>query len=396
MLLKGIRATALLGRLLTILLLTNYGYSDSASLLAIIFTISTIFNSIVPPFHKEIYIKKVKGDKVDSYKIINDYIIPLLIFIPSSTLILVIFLRFYFNNFQEIIPNINILYFYLINEKIFDELNRYSLTFKNYFPWNVTCVSRYILSNVLVLYFINNISNKSLIVDFILQIYFFSTLLPLVLAFKEKNFKDLYQSLNKQFKKFKLNILLKKNVLKAWVISIVMLFPTFSERIASLTGDSENTGKMFIAVSIIQLISFFIDLQIHSTKKSEIIQNRTLKELIYKTKIIPFSFSIIIFVCSGYFIWNIESSFQSSIINIFSLFILGLSILLNSLSLIQEERLFWSKKYKALFYEMLIISLLILFSFILLKSNTLLLSLGILFSASVRFTLSSNLYQKDY
>ena len=35
-----------------------------------------------------------------------------------------------------------------------------------------------------------------------------------------------------------------------------MLFPTFSERIASLTGETENTGEMFIAISIIQLISF--------------------------------------------------------------------------------------------------------------------------------------------
>ena len=101
-----------------------------------------------------------------------------------------------------------------------------------------------------------------------------------------------------------------------------MLFPTFSERIASLTGETENTGEMFIAISIIQLISFIIDLQIHSTKKSEIIKNKTLEELIHKTNIIPISFSIIIFVCFGYFMSNISDNSENNFVNVFSLFVL--------------------------------------------------------------------------
>ena len=72
---KRSKATALFGKLLTIVLLQDLRF-DASSLLAIVFTASTIFNSIIPPFHKEIYIKKVKGEDVPYLSIITDYIIP--------------------------------------------------------------------------------------------------------------------------------------------------------------------------------------------------------------------------------------------------------------------------------------------------------------------------------
>ena len=396
MFLKGVRITALFGRLFTILLLTRFNYFNSASLLAIVFTISTIFNSIIPPFHKEIYIEKVKGQIVNFNKIIVNYIIPLTIVTPLSLIILLILLKFYFNNSEYISPNLFFLFLFLINEKIFDELNRFSLTFKKYYPWSISCISRYLLSNLLVLFIIiKGFINEGFIVNIILLFYAISTFLPFILVIKKRHLKMLCININEYSKKFKINIFSEKNLIKAWLISLVMLLPTFSERIASLTGSPEKTGEMFIAISTIQLISFFIDLQIHSTKKSEIIQNKTLKELIYKTNIIPISFSIIFFVCLAFYLSNIGDPFEDNFINVLSLITLGISILLNSLSLIQEERLFWSKNYKLLFYEMLIISSLILGSFILFNFNTLALSLGILLSSSVRFHLSSKNYQKN-
>ena len=267
MALKFVRATALLGRLFTILLLTRFDYVSSASLLAIIFTVSTIFNSIIPPFHKEIYIKKVKGKEIKLLDIITDYIIPLIIVIPISILILLGFLWFYFDKFQAISPNLLFLYLYLVNEKIFDELNRYSLTFKRYFPWSISCICRYLFSNILVLSLIMYASlSQTFIVNIVLLFYAFSTLLPMLLVIRKRHFGILYKNFKDFYKNFKIIIFFKKNLIKAWLISIVMLFPTFSERIASITGDSDNTGEMFIAISIIQLIGFIIDLQIHSTK----------------------------------------------------------------------------------------------------------------------------------
>lgn len=397
MFLKGIRLTALLGRLFTIMLLTRFNYSNSASLLAIIFTLSTIYNSIVPPFHKEIYIEKVKGNKVHLNKIIVNYIIPLLILNPVFLFILLTLTKFYFNIYGEISPNLIILFLFLINEKIFDEINRFSLTFKKYYPWSLSCICRYILTNLFLMFIIiKGISNELFVVNIILLFSSISTFLPLTLVIKKKYFKSFFYNINKYIKQFRINIFFEKNLIRAWLISLVMLLPTFSERIASLTGSSENTGKMFIAISTIQLISFFIDLQIHSTKKSEIIKNKNLKELIYKTNIIPFSFFVIFIVCLVFYLYNIGDSFENNFISIFSITILGTSILLNSLSLIQEEKLFWSKKYKLLFYEMLIISTLILISFIFLNYNTISLSFGILLSATVRFALSSNIYQQEY
>ena len=148
---------------------------------------------------------------------------------------------------------------------------------------------------------------------------------------------------------------------------------------------------MYIAVAIFQLITFIIDIQILSNKKAEIIKNNTLKQLLKNSKIFLFSSFTITFVCFGYALLNISDGFYNNLINIFTLVILGSSIVLNSLSLIQEQRIFWAKKYKAIFIEMLIISSLLLFSFIFLRFNTLILSIGIISANLARFTMSTKI-----
>ena len=170
-----------------------------------------------------------------------------------------------------------------------------------------------------------------------------------------------------------------------------MLLPTYSERIASLTAGSNETSKMYIAVAIFQLITFIIDFQILSNKKAEIIKNKTLKQLLKNSKIFLFSSLTITFVCLSYAFLNISDGLYNNLTSIFTLLILGLSIVLNSLSLIQEQRIFWAKKYKAIFIEMLIISSLLLFSFIFLRFNTLILSIGIISANLARFTISTKI-----
>ena len=215
-----------------------------------------------------------------------------------------------------------------------------------------------------------------------------STLSPFLLIIKPfkiwKSINYYYKLIKNSSFKFSLN----KSLLKAWLISLSMLLPTYSERIASLTAGSNETGKMYIAVSIFQLITFVIDFQILSNKKTEIIKNKTLKQLLQNSKIFIFSFFTIIFVCLGYAFLNISEGLNNNLISVFTLLILGLSIVLNSLSLIQEQRIFWAKKYKAIFIEMLIISSLLLFTFIFLRFNTLILSFGIICANIARLTIS--------
>jgi uncharacterized membrane protein len=208
-----------------------------------------------------------------------------------------------------------------------------------------------------------------------------------------KPFK-IWKSLNYYYKliknsNFKFSI--NKSLLKAWLISLSMLLPTYSERIASLTAGSNETGKMYIAVSIFQLITFVIDFQILSKKKAEIIKNNTLKQLLQNSNIFTLSSFTITFVCLGYAFLNISNGLYNNLISVFTLLILGLSIIFNSLSLIQEQRIFWAKKYKAIFIEMLIISSLLLFSFIFLRFNTLILSFGIISANIARLKISTKI-----
>ena len=218
-----------------------------------------------------------------------------------------------------------------------------------------------------------------------------STLTPFLLILKPLKIRRTLTYFYKRTKYSSFKFLTNKKVLKAWLISLSMLLPTYSERIASLTAGSSEKGKMYIAVSIFQLITFFVDLQINSNKKAEIIKNKSLKELLRNSKIFIFSSLIITLVCLGYIFFNISDGLYNNFNSVFTLIILGLSVVLNSLSLIQEERVFWAKKYKAIFIEMLIKSSLLIFSFIFLRFNTLILSIGIISANIARFTISTKI-----
>ncbi len=392
---KGVRLGSLVGRVFTVTLLTKFNYLEASGALAILFTTSTIFNNTLPPLHKELYIKAVKKKVYSFREIFSKYLYPLLLILSFSSLIVCILIRDFLDQFEPSLLFYTAIFFYLLTEKIFDEFNRYSLTFQKYFPWNVVCISRTLLNNIIFFTFI--ISGKysqQVIFNFIVIMFSVSTLTPFLLIIKPLKIKKSFIFYYKLIKNSSFKFLINKQLFKAWLISLSMLLPTFSERIASLTAGTNEASKMYIAVSIFQLITFFIDLQIHSNKKAEIIKNKTLKELLSKSKIFIFSAFVITFVCLSYPFFNVSDGLSNNLTSSFTLLILGLSTVLNSLSLIQEERIFWEKKYRAIFIEMLIISTLLLLSFIYLRFNTLILSLGIISSNIARFAISTKIANK--
>lgn len=384
--------SSLIGRVLTVTILTKFNYVEAAGGLALLFTTSTLFNNALPPLHKEIYIKAVKSKVYNFREIFINYFYPLLLILIFSSLLVCILIRNFLDQYEPSLLLNLLIFFYLFSEKIFDEFHRYSLTFKKYFPWNIIGIWRNPVNNII--FFALIISGKyseQFIFNFILMMLCISTLSPFLLIIKP--FK-IWKSLNYYFKLIKntsFKFLLNKSLFKAWLISLSMLLPTYSERIASLTAGSNQTGKMYIAVSIFQLITFVIDFQILSNKKAEIIKNKSLKQLLQNSKIFIFSFFTITFVCLGYAFLSIADGLNNNLISVFTLLILGLSIVLNSLSLIQEQRIFWAKKYKAIFIEMLIISSLLFFSFIFLRFNTLILSFGIISANIARLTISTKI-----
>tara|TARA_B100001989_G_scaffold128607_1_gene90925 strand:+ start:1848 stop:3038 length:1191 start_codon:yes stop_codon:yes gene_type:complete len=389
---KGVRISALIGRVFTVTLLTKFNYLETSAALAILFTTSSLFNNALPPLHKEIYLKAVKNKVYNLREILMNYFFPLSLILIFSSFIVCILIRDFLDQFDPSLFLYTLIFFYLITEKVFDEFNRYSLTFQKYFPWNIICISRTILNNII--FFILIISGKyseEIIFNFILIMFSISTISPFLLILKPLKIRRTLTYFYKMNKYSSFKFLTNKKVLKAWLISLSMLLPTYSERIASLTAGSSEKGKMFIAVSIYQLITFFVDLQINSNKKAEIIKNKSLKELLRNSKIFSFSSLIITLVCMGYIFFNISEGLYNNFNIVFTLIILGLSIVLNSLSLIQEERIFWAKKYKAIFIEMLIISSLLTFSFIFLRFNTLILSIGIIITNIARFTISTKI-----
>jgi hypothetical protein len=389
---KGVRISALIGRVFTITLLTKFNYLETSAALAILFTTSSLFNAALPPLHKEIYLKAVKNKVYNLREILMNYFFPLSLILIFSSFIVCILIRDFLDQFEPSLFLYTLIFFYLVTEKIFDEFNRYSLTFQKYFPWNIICISRTILNNII--FFILIISGKyseEIIFSFTLIMFSISTITPFLLILKPLKIRRTLTYLYKMTKYSSFKFLTNKKTLKAWLISLSMLLPTYSERIASLTAGSSEKGKMYIAVSIFQLITFFIDLQINSNKKAEIIKNKSLKELLRNSKIFIFSSLIITLVCLGYIFFNISDGLYNNFNIVFTLIILGLSIVLNSLSLIQEERIFWAKKYKAIFLEMLIISSLLIFSFIFLRFNTLILSVGIIITNMARFTISTKI-----
>ena len=389
---KGVRVSSLIGRVFTISHLTKFNYLEASAALAILFTTSTLFNGALPPLHKEIYLKAVKNKVYNFREIFMNYLFPLSLILIFSSFIVCILIRDFLDQFDPSLFLYTLIFFYLVTEKIFDEFNRYSLTFQKYFPWNIICISRNLLNNVI--FFILIISGKyseEIIFNFVVIMFSISTLTPFLLILKPSKIIRTLTHFYKITKYSSFKFLTNKKLLKAWLISLSMLLPTYSEKIASLTAGSSEKSKMYIAVSIFQLITFFVDLQIHSNKKAEIIKNKSLKELLKNSKIFIFSSFIIICVCLGYNFFNISDGFYNNFNNSFTLLILGLSIVLNSLSLIQEERIFWAKKYKAIFIEMLIISSLLMFSFIFLRFNTLILSIGIISTNIARFTISTKI-----
>ena len=389
---RVVMLSSLIGRVLTVSILTRFNYLEAAGALALLFTTSTLFNNALPPLHKDIYIKAVKTKVFNFREIFINYFYPLFLILIFSSFIVSLLIRNFLDQFETSFLLNLLIFFYLFSEKIFDEFHRYSLTFKKYFPWNVIGIWRNPLNNIIffTLIILGKYSEQ-FIFNFILLMLCISTLSPFLLIIKpfkiRKSLNYYYKLIKNSSFKFSIN----KQLIKAWLISLSMLLPTYSERIASLTAGSNETSKMYIAVAIFQLITFIIDFQILSNKKDEIIKNKTLKQLLQNSKIFLFSSFIIAFVCLGYALLNISDGLYNNLTSIFTLVILGFSIVLNSLSLIQEQRIFWAKKYKAIFIEMLIISSLLLFSFIFLRFNTLILSIGIISANIARFTISTKI-----
>ena len=58
---RVVMLSSLIGRVLTVTILTKFNYVEAAGGLALLFTTSTLFNNALPPLHKEIYIKAVKS-----------------------------------------------------------------------------------------------------------------------------------------------------------------------------------------------------------------------------------------------------------------------------------------------------------------------------------------------
>ena len=129
---KGVRISALIGRVFTVTLLTKFNYLETSAALAILFTTSSLFNSALPPLHKEIYLKAVKN-KVYNLGNFDELFFPLTLILIFSSFIICILIK----DLDQFDPSLflyTLIFFYLVTEKIFDEFNRYSLTFQKYFP----------------------------------------------------------------------------------------------------------------------------------------------------------------------------------------------------------------------------------------------------------------------
>ena len=73
---RVVRISSLIGRVFTVSLLTKFNYLEAAGALALLFTTSTLFNSALPPLHKEIYIKAVKNKIYSFREIFTNYFYP--------------------------------------------------------------------------------------------------------------------------------------------------------------------------------------------------------------------------------------------------------------------------------------------------------------------------------
>ena len=99
---KGVRVSSLIGRVFTVTLLTKFSYLEAAAALALLFTTSTLFNSALPPLHKEIYIKAVKNKVYNFKEILLNYFYPLSLITIFSSFIVCILIRHFMINLNPI------------------------------------------------------------------------------------------------------------------------------------------------------------------------------------------------------------------------------------------------------------------------------------------------------
>ena len=97
---KGVRVSALIGRVFTVTLLTKFNYLETSAALAILFTTSSLFNSALPPLHKEIYLKAVKNKVYNLREILMNYFFPLSLILIFSSFIVCILIRDFLDQFD--------------------------------------------------------------------------------------------------------------------------------------------------------------------------------------------------------------------------------------------------------------------------------------------------------
>ena len=97
------------------------------------------------------FLKAVKNEVYNLREICLNYLYPLSLILTFSSFIVCILIRDFLDQFDPSLFLYTLIFFYLVTEKIFDEFNRYSLTFQKYFPWNIICISRTILNNIIFL-----------------------------------------------------------------------------------------------------------------------------------------------------------------------------------------------------------------------------------------------------
>ena len=64
---RVVMLSSLIGRVLTVGILTKFNYLEAAGALALLFTTSTLFNNALPPYTKK-YISKLSKTKVYNFR----------------------------------------------------------------------------------------------------------------------------------------------------------------------------------------------------------------------------------------------------------------------------------------------------------------------------------------
>ena len=93
---RVVMLSSLIGRVLTVTILTKFNYVEAAGGLALLFTTSTLFNNALPPLHKDIYIKAVKNRVYDFREIFINYFYPLFLISIFSSFFVCILIKSFF------------------------------------------------------------------------------------------------------------------------------------------------------------------------------------------------------------------------------------------------------------------------------------------------------------